>query len=133
MENMRPEFFLAGMKAQRDKGGGRILLGDNTGGGAVILRTVRFQFGAVWIPAGLPCIYTYSWSHICHLFSSHFRKIRLELDLAQRNDCVSGGGPVQGCNPSPSNVRLHVAIHVCNIVLRLLCYLQKDFHKNVAI
>ena len=28
-----PNFFLGEMKAQRDEGDGRILLGDNTGGG----------------------------------------------------------------------------------------------------
>jgi len=33
----RAEFYLAGMIAQRDEGGGRKLLGDNTGGGAVML------------------------------------------------------------------------------------------------
>jgi hypothetical protein len=31
-------FFLAGMKAQGDEGGERILLGGNAGGGAVVLR-----------------------------------------------------------------------------------------------
>jgi len=30
---MRAEFFLAEIKAQREQGGGRILLGENTGGG----------------------------------------------------------------------------------------------------
>ena len=38
------------MKAELEEGGGRILLGDNTGGGSVVLRSVRFlvlQFGAV--------------------------------------------------------------------------------------
>ena len=54
---MRPEFFLAGMRAQRNKGGGRILSGDNTGGSAVMLRTSRFQCDGVWIPTGLPCVY----------------------------------------------------------------------------
>jgi hypothetical protein len=33
----RTECFLAEMKAERDEGGGRILLGDNAGGGAVVL------------------------------------------------------------------------------------------------
>jgi hypothetical protein len=33
---MRAEFFLAGMKAQWDEGGGWILLGDNTGGGSTL-------------------------------------------------------------------------------------------------
>jgi hypothetical protein len=38
----------AGMKEQRNEGGGRILLGDNTGGEEVTLRQIRFQCGAVW-------------------------------------------------------------------------------------
>jgi hypothetical protein len=39
----RTELLLAGMKAQVDKGGGRLLLGDNTGGMANMLRPIRFQ------------------------------------------------------------------------------------------
>jgi hypothetical protein len=35
--------FPAGMKAQQDEGGERILLGDNTSGRAVMLRPIRFQ------------------------------------------------------------------------------------------
>jgi hypothetical protein len=38
----RAEILLAGMKAHREEGGGRILLGDNTSGGAVMLRPIRF-------------------------------------------------------------------------------------------
>jgi hypothetical protein len=34
------------MKVQRVDGGGRILLGDNTGGGAFMLRPIKFQ--KVW-------------------------------------------------------------------------------------
>jgi hypothetical protein len=33
----RTEFFPAGMKSKWDEGGGRVLLGDNTGGRAVML------------------------------------------------------------------------------------------------
>jgi len=47
------------MKAQEDEGGGRILLGDSTGGGAVMLWTLRLQSVGVWISTGIPCIYTY--------------------------------------------------------------------------
>jgi len=36
-------FFLARIKAPRDEGGGRMLLGDNTGAGDVVLRPIRFQ------------------------------------------------------------------------------------------
>jgi hypothetical protein len=38
---MRPKFFLAGMKAQWNEGGWRVLLGDNTSTGSVMLRPVR--------------------------------------------------------------------------------------------
>jgi len=46
------------MEAQWDVGG-RILLGDNTGGGAVALRPVSFQCVWAWITTGLTWIYTY--------------------------------------------------------------------------
>jgi hypothetical protein len=39
----RTGFFKAGMKAQGDEGGGKILLGDDTDGEAVMLRPIRFQ------------------------------------------------------------------------------------------
>jgi hypothetical protein len=45
----RVEFFRAVVKAQWDEGGGRLLLGDNTGGGAVMLRPVGFQRVGFWI------------------------------------------------------------------------------------
>jgi len=45
------------MKAQADEGGGRILLGDSTGGGAVMLWPIRLQRVGVWISTGIPCIY----------------------------------------------------------------------------
>ena len=37
------------MKTQRERSGGRILLGDNTGGKAVMLRPISFQYAGVWI------------------------------------------------------------------------------------
>jgi hypothetical protein len=45
------------MKAKLDEGGRRVLLGDNTGYGAVILVCIRLERVAVWISTGLP---TYS-------------------------------------------------------------------------
>jgi len=41
------EFFLVGIKVQSDKGGGRILLGDNTGGRVVMLRPISFHYVGV--------------------------------------------------------------------------------------
>ena len=52
-----PIFLLAGIKAQLEEGDGRILLGDNTGDGAVVLLPIRFQCAGVWITSGLTCVY----------------------------------------------------------------------------
>jgi hypothetical protein len=49
--------FSLELKAKSDEGGGRILLGDNTDGGTVTLRPVRFQCVGVWISAGISRIY----------------------------------------------------------------------------
>jgi hypothetical protein len=58
---MSSEIFLAGVEVQLDKRRGRILLGDNTGNGAVMLRPIRFQ--CAFVSPGLPCIgYTYVYS-----------------------------------------------------------------------
>jgi hypothetical protein len=54
---MHTEFFLVRMKVERNDDGGRILLADNTGGGAVMLLPVRFHYVGVWMSARLPCIY----------------------------------------------------------------------------
>ena len=52
------EFFHAGMKAHWDEGGGRILMGDNTGGEAVTMWPVTFQCGWGWISTDcLLCTY----------------------------------------------------------------------------
>jgi len=39
----REPISFAGMRVQRDEGGGRIMLGDNTRGGVVMLWPIRFQ------------------------------------------------------------------------------------------
>jgi hypothetical protein len=49
----RVDFFLAGLKAQCDEGGRRILLGDNTIGEAGMSRAIRFQCVGVSISNGL--------------------------------------------------------------------------------
>jgi hypothetical protein len=60
----RAKFFHAGMKAKRDEGGGRILLGDNTGSGAVILRPIRLECAGVWVSIGLPGTFMYGWPYV---------------------------------------------------------------------
>jgi hypothetical protein len=57
-------FSPAVMKAECDNGGGRILLGDNKGGGAVMLRAISFQYVGVCISTGLPFIFQYTWPHV---------------------------------------------------------------------
>ena len=53
------EFSLAEMKVLRGEVGRRILLGDNTGGGEVMLRPIRFQCAGVRFSAGLRHINIY--------------------------------------------------------------------------
>jgi hypothetical protein len=48
------------MKAQWEKGGGRILLGDNTSAGEVRLWPTSFHRAGVSISAGSACLYIYS-------------------------------------------------------------------------
>jgi hypothetical protein len=47
-------FFFAGMKAQRDESGGRILLGNNTGCGAIVLRLIGVLCVGFGFSTGLP-------------------------------------------------------------------------------
>jgi hypothetical protein len=52
------------MKAEWEECGGRILLGDNTGGTAVMLRLIRFRCAGIRILTGVPYIYIHSWLYI---------------------------------------------------------------------
>jgi hypothetical protein len=85
------ECFLAGMKAQWDEDGGRILLGDNTGGRAVMLRPIEFQYAGVGISTGFSCVHMYL--ALCIIISNK-RKIRLAPILPDLNYCVSQGSLV---------------------------------------
>jgi hypothetical protein len=64
------------MKAELGEGGGKILLDDKTGVGAVELRPIRFQCIGVWISVGLSCT-------VEHILSSDlhrtFRKVTTAL------------------------------------------------------
>jgi len=44
------------------RGGGRIMLGDNIGGGKAVLRPIRFQCVGAWISAGLRRMYRFVYS-----------------------------------------------------------------------
>jgi hypothetical protein len=43
-------------KMRVGEGGRRILLGDNTGGGADTMRPIRFHCSGIWILTGATCI-----------------------------------------------------------------------------
>jgi hypothetical protein len=53
------EILLTGIKAHRHEIVVRILLGDNTGGGAVILLAITFRSVGIWNVTRLPSIYLY--------------------------------------------------------------------------
>jgi len=52
------------MTAQRDEVTGRVLMGDNTGGGAFGLQLIRLQNDGVWTSSVLPCTYRYSCPYV---------------------------------------------------------------------
>ena len=66
-------FFSTEMKAQRDKCGGRILLGYNTDGGAVMLRTIRFTCFGVWDSTGLHRLYSDTSANEDNSLRNHIR------------------------------------------------------------
>jgi hypothetical protein len=90
------------MEEQRDEGGGRILLGNNTGDGAVTLRPIRFQCGGVWISTGLTCTRTRARAHThTHIYIYIFEntqypitiyaKFRFAPDIPGRKSGLSRG------------------------------------------
>jgi len=64
-------------KSQRGEGGGRILVGDNTSGGSVVLRPIKFRGTGVWISTGPPII--------------RHKYTRTAPGLAERDHCLSRG------------------------------------------
>lgn len=81
--------FLAGMTAQWDEGGGRVLMGNNIGGRAVMLWPIRFLYVGVWISAGLPCIYLYNCQYAYWILPC--AKIWIAPDLPECNYCIGRG------------------------------------------
>ena len=99
------KFFVAGMKAQGDEGGGRILLGDNTGCGAVMLRPIRLHCVGVRISTALLCVHIHSRLHEYTILT---RKIRLALDFNERQYCARR---VYGRYRSNQLVRCYTPLH----------------------
>jgi len=69
------------MKAQSDQSGGRVLLGDNAGGGAVMLPSIRFQFVGCGFQLD-SLVYT-------HVFGHMHIQLRPVPDLPEINHPVS--------------------------------------------
>jgi hypothetical protein len=72
------------MRAKCDNGGERILLADNKGGGAVMLRAIRVKYVGVCISAGLPFISQYSWP--CVYTTVCYAKLGVRRDLRNVTD-----------------------------------------------
>jgi hypothetical protein len=53
-------FFVAGIKAQYDKDGKIILMGENIGDGVEMLQLISFYSAGVWISTEPPCVCTCS-------------------------------------------------------------------------
>ena len=77
------------MKVQRDEGGGRILLGDNTSGGAVMLQLIWFQCVGVWISTVLPCT-AYKYIYI-YLFIYLFIYLQFTIRLLNCKNSICAG------------------------------------------
>jgi len=75
--------FSLELKATSKEGGGRIRLGDNTDGGTVTLRSIRFHCAGVWISAGIPRIYI--------IFNHTYTQFEHAPDLPECHYCVSPG------------------------------------------
>lgn len=97
--------LLAGIKDQWDEDGGKILSGDNTCVGAVMLRPIRFKCFVAWI-SWLSLYYTYT--HIIQLtmciLNFHSRKTRLAFPernyRVRRGVCVVVDGRSSFANKS---------------------------------
>lgn len=89
------ELFVVGIKVQSDKGGGRIPLGDNTGGRVVMLRPMSFHYVRVWMPTGLPCIYTYSLPYVYSILT------------CTNFNCTGNSGPCLYCKSQGVTVIYH--------------------------
>ena len=93
----------------RDESGGRILLGDNRSGGAVMLRPIRFQCDGVFTSTGLPCICIYTWGTVDLVCT----QIRLAPGLPGSYYCVCRGVSDTLVSMSSSELDLE-NISLCN-------------------
>ena len=75
------------MKTKWHEDGRRILLGDNTGGGAIMLQPIRFHCVGDQVSTGLLSMYLHTRNWPCIAYT----QFRLALDLPERNYCISRG------------------------------------------
>lgn len=83
------EVFLVGKKDQGDDSGGRVLPGDNTGGGVGMLQLILFQSFGVWDSTGLSYVLVY------HMNTQlRFAQHSTFAGLSKRNNCLHRGESV---------------------------------------
>jgi hypothetical protein len=90
---VRAEYFLVRTQVKSGKGGGRILLADNTGGGAVTLWPIRFQWVGVWLGQEIG-LHT----------DVIARKCETDYEM-KRNSCIRGRREIVNLLPAPTILR----------------------------
>ena len=100
------------MRAQWEGGDGRILLGDDTGGGTVVLRPIMFRCAGVLISRGFPCTSTYIVDTMYTQFGLG-AKFDFVRNLADRNYCVSLGVSLRVCMYPKNVIRKHRSCAKC--------------------
>jgi hypothetical protein len=97
----KSRMFPCGDKGAVRLGDGRILLGDNTGGGAVIMLPVKRWCVGVWISSESPC--TYTCIHLTiRVLRSLLRKIQLLPYFPKCDYCLRRNGWGCFCITPPS-------------------------------
>jgi hypothetical protein len=103
-----PNFSLQDKKAQWDESGRRTLLADDTCGGAVMLRPIRFPCAGVWTKQD--CI-----AYTNYIVDNIYTQLRLAPGHPERNICASRGGSVHQPNalnlPTGARARTHTHTH----------------------
>jgi len=92
------------MKEKRAKRGGRILLGDNTGDGALVWRPIQFQGTVISILTSHPFVF-YGWSNAFSLPTCP----KFDLPVYQKHMNMRGSVCMDKVPPSNSEQQTHYA------------------------
>jgi hypothetical protein len=94
---LAPNFPVAGIKSVMKKSGGRILLGDNTGGVVIVMRSMGFRCVEIGISSRLPfvcvcvCVCVYIYIYIC-IMNTKFRLAQNAVYSERRNVNIGTSG-----------------------------------------